>query len=182
MHYVTQKRVAVASAIVSLMIGAFAVFSSSLQTHTVEARSEAVVEVPMDSIAVLAKTGSRMQNVRIPSFSWKLNGRRVRLHGTMFPTFDETGLTHFTFITETRRRATVAFNSELPLDSIIPVSIVNGETEDYQERPFTVEGIFEIRLQEENGKATTIYRLLNARIVEKNIRLRGTPAVVMFGC
>lgn len=182
MHYVTQKRVAVVSAIVSL-IAASVVFSSGLQTQTVEARSEAVVEVPVDSIAVLAKTGSRIQDVRIPSFSRNLNGRRVRLHGTMFPTFDETGLKNFTFIPETRRRATLAFRSERPpLHSIIPVSIVNGETEDYQERPFTIEGVFEVRLQEENGKATTIYRLLNARIVEKNIRLRGTPAVVMFGC
>ncbi len=101
----------------------------------------------------------------------------------MFPTFDETGLTNFIFIPETRRRTTLAFSSERPpLHSIIPVSIMNGETEDYQERPFTIEGVFEVRLQEENGKATTIYRLLNARIVEKNIRLRGTPAVVMFGC
>jgi hypothetical protein len=182
MKHSPQTQIAVILAMAGVLLTAFVVCLSRLQSPALPADSDGIIELAVDSIALVAVTGDSVKDVRVPMIARRLNGRRVRINGTMCLTYEEAGLTQFTFIPETKARRTVVFNEKLPLHSVVPVSVVDGITEDYQVNPFTIEGILQIHLQQEDGVAKAIYRLVDARIVRKNIRLSGNPAWVLFGC
>lgn len=176
----THKGIAVTCTFLCLIITAWFVASHNSRVSPLITASE-VVEVPVDSLCVASVIGSSINDLKLPLLAKQLHGRRVRLHGTMYPTFDATELSEFTFIPETKLRPTLWVFSDYPLHALIRVGIASGKTEDYQERPFTIEGVFQIDILTDDGKVEAVYRIRNAEIVRKNIFLRFAPAVA-FGC
>ncbi len=138
------------------------------------------IEVPVDLLAMPSVEDDRIETVALSRQARWLHGRKVVMNGVMFATFDETGITHYLFSPETRGRG-YHFGSSIPLYLAIQVSTLEGHTEDFQRRPFTVEGIFEIDLLSEDGKCFGAYHLRDARIVQKNVRLRYRNPQ-RFGC
>lgn len=149
-----------------------------LPRHRVTASG--AIEVPVDLLAMPSVVHDRTEAVTLSRQARWLHGRKVLMNGVMFPTFDETGITHYLFSPETRGKG-YHFASSIPLHLAIQVSTLEGHTEDFQPRPFTVEGIFEIDLLSEDGKCFGAYHLRNARIIQKNVRLRYRNPQ-RFGC
>lgn len=142
-----------------------------------------VLELPLDFLAIDAKAWVPLQDLRIPENARRICHRRVRLNGTMFPTFESAGITQFVFIPETGQRPFRFMDSTFPLHTMITATTRDGCGEDYQQQPFTIEGTFEIDIECHEGKVVSIYHLRDARIIQKAIRLRGRPGVnLMTGC
>ena len=182
MRIATQKGISVFCAIASLSFASLAISSKNIVTSAITVNPDGVVDVPIDALAVNATTDTEMRSIRIPMVARQLHGMRVRIHGVMYPTFNETGLTEFFLIQETNQRPKHWMSSNIPLHAAIPIKIALGQTEDYEEQPITVEGVFEVHIQDEDQQPIAIYRLTDAKVVAKKIRLRGTPAIAMFGC
>ena len=138
------------------------------------------VVVPVDALAV--SSNNETGTFTIPEYARRLNRRKVSLTGMMYPTYEETGITQFFFIPVTKLRPYSWLSGDFPLHALIPTITSAGHAEDYQERPFTVEGVFEINVKVFEGKTTFVYRIRDARIVAKNQKLPHPPAVFMFGC
>jgi hypothetical protein len=164
MRRANQNSEAVAAAALCLAFTASMASAIPQPIRATNADAEVIV-VPVDALAVDALANSDIDGIDIPVAAKRLNGRRVRINGTMYPTFETTGLTEFAFIPETGRRPVHIMCSKLPLHSMIHVTTADGITEDYQDRPFTLEGILEIDVQHEDGKVFCIYRLRDSRIV-----------------
>lgn len=184
MHRLSFKTIVVSSIVVCLTLTVW-----PLTTHTSPQKppqpyfsDKLTVDVPVDSLVVKADTDTRVELVQIPKYARQLDGQRVRMYGMMFPPFKEKGLTQFLFVPETKRRANNWMYHKHPLHALIPVSTQKGHSEDYSQRPFIIEGIFKVEIRSDKDKVHFVYHIHNAKIVEKNVRLRFRPAVGMFGC
>jgi len=101
----------------------------------------------------------------------------------MWPTWEPTGLREFSLILETNRRAVGWTSGHFPLHAFyFPVHLAAGQSEAYQEQPISVEGRFEVHIQADDTGVYAIYRLTDARIVAKKVRLHGIPAIGLAGC
>ncbi len=142
-----------------------------------------VVDVPIDFLAVNSSVDTPVESLSVPPYARALHGRRIRLAGIMYPTVQESGLTQFLFVPETRQRPSGFFSSNhVPLHALIYTDVAEGHAEDYQEKPFILEGVFEVDVQSHDGKAFALYRIRDARIVTQNHRLQYTTALVMVIC
>ena len=137
--------------------------------------------VPVDSLVVQADTDSRIELVKIPKFARQLDGQRIRMQGIMYPPYKAKNLTHFFFVPETRRRSKHWGATVFPLHAFMLVTTAKGHKEESQQRPFTIEGIFRVEIRSHAGRVDTIYRIQNARIVDKDVHLQFRPAINMFG-
>ncbi len=185
MHRVSFKTIIVSSIVVCLTLTVW-----PLTTHTSPQKllqpnfsDKLIVDVPVDSLVAKADTDTRIELVQIPKYARQLDGQRVRMHGMMYPPFKEKGLKHFLFIPETKQRPTAHWGSDkIPLHALIAVTTAKGHSEDDSQRPFIIEGIFKVEIRSDKDKVQFVYHIHNAKIVEKNVRLRFRPAVGMFGC
>lgn len=183
MHSSSLKNIAISSIIVFL-----AFLSCPLSTHTSPVKprpnfaNNSFAEVPIDSLVVQTNSGTTIELVKIPTFARQLDGHRVRMHGMMYPPYQLKGLKYFHFIPQTKRRPISAKSEKLPLHALIPVTVAKNHSEENQLRPITIEGIFEVEIYSEDGKVFSVYHIRNAKIVDKNVRLRFKPAIFVFGC
>ncbi|MEZ6056336.1 MAG: hypothetical protein R3C01_06485 [Planctomycetaceae bacterium] len=141
-----------------------------------------VVELPVDSLYIEAMTGTLLRDLEIPDVIKGLHGRRVRLNGIMNPTSRETGLTSFLFIPETTRKPIAPRPRDWPLGAMIIVQLDAGQSECYQARPFTIEGILEIDIDIEADQVYSVYRIHEAHIVNRAVKLPFHPAIALWGC
>lgn len=177
------RRIAVSVSLLTLI--AAACVTSALPCHDDDQDNiqAELVMLPIDALAVDSLVFDDRSTVSLPSYARRIHGRRIRITGIMFPTLTEHGLTSFEFIPETRRRPRAIMDGRpLPLHALIPVTIAAGHTESYEERPITIEGTFEIDIQEENGQVLSLYRIKNARVVEAPSHLKHNTAVVLIIC
>ncbi|MFO1044614.1 MAG: hypothetical protein U0941_22805 [Planctomycetaceae bacterium] len=148
--------------------------------HEYVVTESGAIDVPADLLETEYTLDDRIEAVRLPRQARWLHGRQVVMRGVMFPTFEVSGLTTYVFSPETQGRG-FPFGGSIPLHFFIEVSTPAGHTEAFQPRPITVQGIFEIALQSADGKCIRAYRLRDARIIEKNVRLRYRNPVG-YGC
>jgi len=121
--------------------------------------------------------------LRFPMEAYAINGCKVRIRGNILPPLEVTGLTGFWFTPETHHKAvTYRALEHGPVHSTMPVSLLEGQTESYTQRPIMIEGILKIDIEIYEDGVEWIYKITEGRIVEKNTKLRGHPAVVMWGC
>lgn len=86
-----------------------------------------------------------------------LQGARIRIHGYVLPSFQQTGLTQFVLV---RDNMECCFGPGAALFDCIVVEMAAGESTDYTIRPVAVEGIFSIReFVGPDGKHLAIYHL-----------------------
>lgn len=184
MHRASLRNIVISSIIVCLAFLAWPVSSRTSPQKPPQPNfaDKLIVDVPVDSLVVQAVTDTRVENVQIPKYARQLDGHYIRMHGIMYPPFEEKGLTQFFFVPETKRRSIHWMSSNIPLHALIAVTTTAGHTENYEKRPFTIEGIFTIEIHSDGGQIHYVYHIRNAKIVEKNIHLRFKPAVAMFGC
>ena len=86
-----------------------------------------------------------------------LQGARIRIHGYILPSFQQTGLTQFVLV---RDNMECCFGPGAALFDCIVVEMAARESTDYTIRPVAVEGIFSIReFVGPDGKHLAIYHL-----------------------
>jgi hypothetical protein len=99
-----------------------------------------------------------------PSWLQELDGKRIRIRGFMYPTFEATGLTDFLMA---RDNGICCFVRQPKIYDIIIVNLAKGETTDYIEgRPFDVEGVFRIQPEADNTELYQLYLIEDARVLK----------------
>lgn len=101
----------------------------------------------------------------MPGWLKGLDGRRIRIRGFMYPSFQETGIPFFLLA---RDNQICCFGGEAKIYDLFQVKMRTGVTTDYiQSRPFDVVGVFHIDLIVDDGELFQLYRIDDAIIVEK---------------
>jgi hypothetical protein len=99
-----------------------------------------------------------------PQWLKDLNGKRVRLRGFMYPTFEATGLTGFALA---RDNSICCFGRDPLVYDILEVGLAEGETTDYIEaKAFDVEGVFQIDPEADDTELFQLYRIKDARVLK----------------
>ena len=98
-----------------------------------------------------------------PDWLAALDGRRVRLRGFMYPTYEPTGLTGFLLA---RDNEICCFGRDPLAYDILPVRMAAGETTDYIEgRPFDVEGVFHVEPEADGDELWQLFYLTDAKVL-----------------
>ena len=99
-----------------------------------------------------------------PDWLKKLNGRRIRLRGFMYPPLLETGLTSFALA---RDNQICCFGRNPKIYDLFRVDLRDGVTVDYiQNRPFDVVGVFHIQPESIDGQLFQLYRIDDAVVID----------------
>ncbi|MDG1897186.1 MAG: hypothetical protein P8J37_20000 [Fuerstiella sp.] len=99
-----------------------------------------------------------------PEWLNDLSGKRIRIRGFMYPTFEATGLTAFTMA---RDNGICCFVRQPKIYDIIGISLADGETTDYIEgKPFDVEGVFQIAPEADDTELYQLYRIADAKVLK----------------
>ncbi|MCA9085273.1 MAG: hypothetical protein KDA81_14510, partial [Planctomycetaceae bacterium] len=99
-----------------------------------------------------------------PQWLNDLNGRRVRIRGFMYPTFEATGLKAFHMA---RDNGICCFVRQPKIYDIIGVKLAQGQTTDYIEgKPFDVEGTFLIAPEADSEELFQLYKIVDAFVVK----------------
>jgi hypothetical protein len=101
----------------------------------------------------------------MPAWLKGLDGRRVRIRGFMYPTFQQTGVRAFGLA---RDNQICCFGRNPKIYDVFDVALHEGVTTDYiPNRPFDVVGVFHIRPEAEDGKLIRLYEMDDATVVIK---------------
>jgi hypothetical protein len=99
----------------------------------------------------------------MPAWLKGLDGRRIRIRGFMYPTFQQTGIRAFALA---RDNQICCFGRNPKIYDVFDVMLRDGVTTNYlPNRPFDVVGVFHIRPEVEDGKLYRIYEMDDAVIV-----------------
>jgi hypothetical protein len=94
-----------------------------------------------------------------------LDGRRIRIRGFMFNSFQETGIPAFLM---GRDNQICCFGGYAKIYDLFPVILRKGVTTDYiQNRPFDVVGVFHIETIVDEGELYQLYRIDDAVVIDK---------------
>lgn len=98
-----------------------------------------------------------------PEWLKQLDGQRIRIRGFMYPTFEATGLQGFTLA---RDNGICCFVRQPMIYDIIGVSLAKGVTTDYiDNKPFDVEGVFQIEPEADDMELYQLYRITDAKVL-----------------
>ena len=126
-----------------------------------------VVDISFKELDPLGKPAkykyTRADVASVVSRHKSLDGKRVRLSGFMFPTFELTGLKRFSLAKELR---IMNFAAPWGVTEMISVKLQPGRTTNYLEnKEFEVEGRLHIDPVYEDGELVQLYRIDDARIL-----------------
>jgi hypothetical protein len=100
-----------------------------------------------------------------PQWLLNLDGKRVRVRGFMYPTFQESGLRGFTLA---RDNQICCFGRNPKIYDLVEVTLADGVTTDYiQGRPFDVVGIFHIRPEADGDQLWQLYQMDEAIVIDE---------------
>jgi hypothetical protein len=101
----------------------------------------------------------------MPGWLKALDGRRIRIRGFMYPTFQQTGIHAFGLA---RDNQICCFGRNPKIYDVFDVVLHEGETTNYlPNRPFDVVGVFHIRPEAEDGKLYHLYEMDDATVMAK---------------
>lgn len=102
----------------------------------------------------------------MPDWLKGLDGKRVRLRGYMFPTFEAEGIERFVLARDSQL---CCFGPNAKVYDLIQVDLKHGLTTNYipPTRAFDVVGTFHIKLLEEEGKPYGLYMIDQANLIER---------------
>lgn len=99
-----------------------------------------------------------------PTWLSELDGKRIRIRGFMYPTFEATGIDYFRLA---RDNGICCFVKQPKIYDIIDVVMADGETTDYIEnKPFDVEGTFRIDPEADDTELFQLYRIEDAIVLK----------------
>jgi hypothetical protein len=100
-----------------------------------------------------------------PAWLKSLDGRRIRIRGFMYPTFQQTGVHAFGLA---RDNQICCFGRNPKIYDVFDVVLRDGITTNYiPNRPFDVVGVFHIRPEVEDGKLYRLYEMDDAAVITK---------------
>jgi hypothetical protein len=119
------------SILILAIIAASAAEIAHEKTTSTTLPREPIIDVELDELAFKIDRNAKFIFDNAPESIRKLHGRRIRLHGYMFPTFEETGLTDFILNGETKQRASNFTNglNRVPIHFYIPVTLRPGTSQ-----------------------------------------------------
>jgi hypothetical protein len=101
----------------------------------------------------------------MPAWLKSLDGRRIRIRGFMYPTFQQTGVHAFGLA---RDNQICCFGRNPKIYDVFDVVLHEGATTNYiPNRPFDVVGVFHIHPEAEDGKLYRLYEMDDATVVTK---------------
>ena len=102
----------------------------------------------------------------MPDWLTGLEGKKVRVRGYMYPTFDTEGIERFVLA---RDNQICCFGRDPKIYDLVQVDMKAGKTTYYipATRAFDVVGTFQIRPQSEDGKLYGLYVIENAEVIDK---------------
>jgi hypothetical protein len=101
----------------------------------------------------------------MPPWLKSLDGRRIRIRGFMYPTFQESGIRGFGLA---RDNQICCFGRDPKIYDVFDVALREGVVTDYiSGRPFDVVGVFHIRPDAEDGKLLRLYEMDDAIVIAK---------------
>jgi hypothetical protein len=101
----------------------------------------------------------------MPGWLKALDGRRIRIRGFMYPTFQQTGVHAFGLA---RDNQICCFGRNPRIYDVFDVVLHEGATTNYiPNRPFDVVGVFHIRPEAEDGKLYRLYEMDDATVITK---------------
>jgi hypothetical protein len=101
----------------------------------------------------------------MPAWLKGLDGRRIRIRGFMYPTYQQTGVHAFGLA---RDNQICCFGRNPKIYDVFDVVLHEGVTTDYiPNRPFDVVGVFHIRPEVDAGQLTHLYEMEDATVVTK---------------
>jgi hypothetical protein len=101
----------------------------------------------------------------MPAWLKSLDGRRIRIRGFMYPTFQQTGVHAFGLA---RDNQICCFGRNPKIYDVFDVVLREGTTTNYiPNRPFDVVGVFHIRPEAEAGKLYRLYEMDDAAVISK---------------
>jgi hypothetical protein len=100
-----------------------------------------------------------------PGWLKSLDGRRIRIRGFMYPTFQQTGVHAFGLA---RDNQICCFGRNPKIYDVFDVVLRDGVTTNYiPNRPFDVVGVFHIRPEVEDGKLYRLYEMDDAAVITR---------------
>jgi hypothetical protein len=100
-----------------------------------------------------------------PDWLKNLDGKRVRVRGFMYPTFQETDIPGFVLA---RDNQICCFGRNPKIYDLVEVTLAPGVTTDYiQGRPFDVVGQFHIRPEADGDELWQLYQMTDAIVIDK---------------
>lgn len=100
-----------------------------------------------------------------PEWLKDLDGKRVRVRGFMYPTFQETDIPGFVLA---RDNQICCFGRNPKIYDLVEVTLAPGVTTDYiQGRPFDVVGQFHIRPEADGDELWQLYQMTDAIVIDK---------------
>jgi hypothetical protein len=100
-----------------------------------------------------------------PAWLKSLDGRRIRIRGFMYPTFQQTGVHAFGLA---RDNQICCFGRDPKIYDVFDVVLHEGATTNYiPNRPFDVVGVFHIRPEVDGGKLYRLYEMDDATVLAK---------------
>jgi hypothetical protein len=101
----------------------------------------------------------------MPDWLKGLDGRRIRIRGFMYPTFQQTGVHAFGLA---RDNQICCFGRNQKIYDVFDVVLHEGATTNYiPNRPFDVVGVFHIRPEADAGKLYHLYEMDDATVMTK---------------
>ena len=101
----------------------------------------------------------------MPAWLKGLEGKRIRIRGFMYPTFQQTGVRAFGLA---RDNQICCFGRNPKIYDVFDVLLRDGVTTNYlPNRPFDVVGVFHIRPEAEEGKLYHLYEMDDATVISK---------------
>ncbi|HXY34755.1 MAG TPA: hypothetical protein VEI07_11045 [Planctomycetaceae bacterium] len=101
----------------------------------------------------------------MPAWLKALDGRRIRIRGFMYPTFQQTGVHAFGLA---RDNQICCFGRNPKIYDVFDVVLHEGSTTNYiPNRPFDVVGVFHIRPEAEDGKLYRLYEMDDAAVMTR---------------
>lgn len=102
---------------------------------------------------------------QMPAWLKALDGRRIRIRGFMYPTFQQTGIRAFGLA---RDNQICCFGRNPKIYDVFDVLMREGTTTNYlPNRPFDVVGVFHIRPETDEGKLNRLYEMDDASVIAK---------------
>lgn len=101
----------------------------------------------------------------MPDWLKNLNGKKVRIRGFMYPTFEASGITEFVLA---RDNQICCFGRNPKVYDLIGIKMANGKTTNYiPNRPFDVTGTFVIEKTSAEGEIFGLYWIRDATITDR---------------
>ena len=102
----------------------------------------------------------------MPEWMTSLEGKRVRIRGFMWPTFEEKGVEAFHLVWSAQE---TNFGAPIQVYNILQVTMKTGTTTDWVplSRSFDVVGRFKIDLQSENGQIYQLFAIEDASVITR---------------